>query len=155
MGKFGTTAADEAMMDQLEEQYCKDNGLEYVPRAGLRVGSYLGPRPRDLNQAGMFHGKSEWDALGLPVPFFRRSNGIKHLRDMGFTDRELMDRIVGRMSAHIERDDSHMALEDALKMGLDVTGCYRMLAVLLTGDPPTPPTSPPGPDASFVDLVTA
>jgi hypothetical protein len=99
----------------------------------------------------MNHGKSGFDALGLPVPFFRRSEGISHLRDMGFTDRERMDQIVGKMSAHIERDDSHAALEVAMQLGVDATGCYRMLAVLLTAERQPEPAEP----ATFVDLVTA
>lgn len=151
MGKFGTTISDELMLERLNEEYCEAHGIPYEPRQIL-TGAYLGPRPRDLNREGMNHGKSEWDALGLPVPFFRRSAGIRHLRDMGFTDRERMDAIVGKMCAHIERDDSHMALEDALKMGVDVTGCYRLLSVLLAAAPPEPE---PEPEASFVDLVSA
>jgi hypothetical protein len=150
MGKFGTTAAEEAAMEIERREYCEAHDIPYEP--GISVGTYFGPRPRDLNRAGMDHGKSEWEALGLPVPFFRRSAGIRHLRAMGFTDRERMDAIVGKMSAHIERDDSHMALEDALKMGVDVTGCYRLLAVLLCEPRPAPE---PEPDATFVDLVAA
>lgn len=148
MGKFANSSAEFARM---ERAACEAEGIEYVPGPEM-VGMYVGPRPRDLNREGMNHGKSEWDALGLPVPFFRRSAGIRHLRDMGFTDRELMDRIVGRMCANIERDDSHMALEEALQMGLDVTGCYRLLSVLLCAPRPAPP--PPEP-ASYVDLVEA
>lgn len=116
-------------------------------------GTYLGPRPCDLNRDGMNHGKSGFEALGLPVPFFRRSAGIHHLRDMGFTDRQQMDEIVGKMCARIERDDSHQALEVAMKLGVDTTGCYRMLAVLLTAEEPGEPKVPDGPPASFVDLV--
>lgn len=149
MGKFANSNAD---FERMERLACEAEGIEYIPgRVGM-VGSYVGPRPRDLNRDGMNHGKSEWDALGLPVPFFRRSAGIRHLRQMGFTDRERMDRIVGRMCSHIERDDSHMALEDAMKLGVDATGCYRMLAVLLCDPPPAEPAPAP---ASFVDLVEA
>lgn len=108
------------------------------------AGGYIGPRPKDIHAAeggnpkGMhWHGKSEFEALGLPVPMFRRSAGIRHLKEMGFTDREQMDRIVGKMSARIERDDSHMALEDAMRLGCDATACYRMLAVLLCEPEPT------------------
>jgi hypothetical protein len=120
------------------------------PEMGMQ-GAYLGPRPCDLNRDGMSHGKSGFDALGLPVPFFRRSAGIHHLRDMGFTDRERMDEIVGKMSARIERDDSHGALEEAMRLGCDDTACYRMLAVLLTAERQPEPEVP----ATFVDLVTA
>lgn len=132
MGKFANSPAE---LEQSEREACAQFGVEYIPTNNAQ-GSYLGPRPCDLNHDGMNHGKSEFEALGLPVPFFRRSAGIRHLREMGFTDREQMDRIVGRMCAHIERDDSHMALEDCMKLGVDATGCYRMLAVLLCEPPP-------------------
>jgi hypothetical protein len=102
------------------------------PGAGL----YVGPRPRDLAAPRHDHGKSEFEALGLPVPFFRRSAAIVHLKDMGFSDREQMDSIIGKMCAHIERDDSWMALEDAMAMGVDAIGCYRLLSVLLCADKP-------------------
>lgn len=144
MGKFANSPEE---FERMERAACEAEGIDYVP---LGVGAYVGPRPRDLNALGINHGKSEWDALGLPVPFFRRSAGIRHLRQMGFTDRERMDRIVGKMCAHIERDDSHMALEDALEMGVDVTGCYRLLAVLLCEPAPEPE---PEPEPTYVDLI--
>ena len=104
--------------------------------------SYVGPRPKEKfaeeggNPGSTWHGKSEWEALGLPVPFFRRSAAINHMKAMGFTDRAKMEEVVGKMSERIERDDSHMALEDALRLGCDATACYRLLAVLLTEPEP-------------------
>jgi hypothetical protein len=144
MGKFANSNDD---FERMERAACEAEGIPYEPRDGIRVGQYIGPRPRDLNTAGMNHGKSEFEALGLPVPFFRRSAAIRHLRDMGFTDREKMDRIVGAMCSRIEHDDSHMALEDAMKLGCDATACYRLLAVLLAELPPA------AAEATFVDLV--
>ena len=89
MGKFANSAAE-----------CGETGPLYI-----------GPRPKDVfegNPKGLhWHGKSKFDALGLPVPFFRRSAGVRHLKAMGFTDREKIDSIVGKMANHIERDDSH------------------------------------------------
>jgi hypothetical protein len=134
MGKFGMTAAESARIESERREYCEAHDIPYSP--AIPVGTYFGPRPTDLNRDGMNHGKSEFAALGLPVPFFRRSAGIRHLRDMGFADRERMDEIVGKMCAYIERDDSHMALEVAMQLGLDATGCYRMLAVLLCARAP-------------------
>lgn len=106
----------------------------------------------DVSKGDPYNGASGFAALGSPVPFFRRSAAMQHLRSMGFTDRERMDRIVGKMSARIERDDSHMALEDGLQMGLDVTGCYRLLAVLLSAERPAEPEERPV-EATYLDLV--
>jgi hypothetical protein len=152
MGKFANSP-DEFYRAELKAWH--EGGCEGPEPEMSLQGAYLGPRPRDLNQDGMYHGKSGFDALGLPVPFFRRSAGIRHLRDMGFTDRRQMDEIVGKMSARIERDDSHGALEEAMRLGVDATGCYRMLSVLLCEPPPAPPKEPEGPPVSFVDLVEA
>jgi hypothetical protein len=153
MGKFGN---DPVETYRAEWNYWNDHGRE-GPEPELRSmqGANLGPRPKDLfqgNPKGMtWHGKSEWEALGLLVPFFRRSAAIRHMKDMGFTDREQMEAIVGKMSNDIERDDSHMALEHAMRMGVDATGCYRLLAVLLCDpEPPEPKDS----DATYVDLVS-
>lgn len=81
-------------------------------------------------------GQSEFDALGHEVPHFRREAGNAHLKDMGFTDAEKRFDIVQKMAGNIERDNPHMALEDALQQGPDVTGCYRLLAVMLTAQQP-------------------
>lgn len=145
MGKFGNSPEE---IDRCAYEAWQESGCEGPPPEPTMQGAYLGPRPRDLYRDGMNHGKSGFDALGLPVPFFRRSAGIRHLRDMGFTDRERMDRIVGKMCARIERDDSHGALEEAMKLGLDATGCYRMLAVLLAEEAPPEPKEPEGPPAT-------
>lgn len=153
MGKFANSP--EELYRVAYDTWVADGREGPEPEMGMQ-GAYLGPRPGQLNRDGMDHGKSEWEALGLPVPFFRRSAGIRHLREMGFTDREQMDRIVGKMSAQIERDDSHGALEEAMKLGVDATGCYRLLAVLLCEPRPVEPEPPAaGPPATFVDLVSA
>jgi hypothetical protein len=115
---------------------------------------YLTPQPWMQPGAQVLdHGRSGFEALGFPVPFWRRSEAIRHLRDMGFTDRERMDEIVGKMCARIERDDSHGALEECMRLGVDATGCYRMLAVLLAHEKPVEAPPPAGPPASFVDLI--
>lgn len=84
-------------------------------------------------------GQSEFDALGHEVPNFRREAGNSHLKDMGFSSADQRFTIVQTMTDNIERDNPHMALEAALKQGLDATGCYRLLAVLLTAPQPKEP----------------
>lgn len=137
MGKFANSPEE---MWRMEMDAWRAGGCEGPEPQMSSQGMYIGPRPRDAfggNPTGShWHGKSEFEALGLPVPYFRQSAAIRHLRQMGFTDREQMDEIVGKMSARIERDDSHGALEVAMKLGADATACYRLLAVLLCeGEP--------------------
>lgn len=81
-----------------------------------------------------------FEAMGHRVPAFRRSAANAHMKDMGFVrsgDSELRFRVVSRMAECIERDDSHEALEFGLENGVDATGCYRLLSVLLTAEMPT------------------
>jgi len=82
-------------------------------------------------------GQSAFEALGHEVPNFRREAGNSHLKAMGFESAELRFTIVQTMSQNIERDNPHMALENALEQGLDATGCYRLLSVLLCATKPT------------------
>lgn len=93
------------------------------PGQGLR----LGPTPRNEE----WHGQSEFAALGHKVPLFRRSAADRHMKDMGFTDAEQRFDVISVMSDRIARDDPHDALEQALAKGVDATGCYRLLSVLL------------------------
>ena len=140
MGKFGNSPKE---MYHSAYSAWEANGREGPEPEMTMEGAYIGPRPKDAfaaeggNPEGLnWHGKSEFEAMGLPVPNFRKSAGIRHLKDMGFSDRERMDEIVGKMVASIERDDSHEALEVAMRLGCDATACYRMLAVLLTEPEP-------------------
>lgn len=99
-----------------------------------------------------WHGESGFEALGHKVPSFRKSAGDAHLKAMGFDNAERRWDIIAKASNAIERDDPHRALEEMFSLRLDATGCYRLLAVLLTAEEPPPP--PPAP-ATFVDLVEA
>lgn len=104
------------------------NALENGPE-------YVGAPP---TRNAPWHGQSGFAAMGHQVPMFRRAAAQEHLKDMGFTregDAELRHDIVQRMSIQIERDNSHAAMEVAFEMGLDVTGVYRLLAVLLSAEP--------------------
>lgn len=96
----------------------------------------LGKMKRNEN----WHGQSEFDAMGHEVPMFRRANAEQHMLDMGFTDSETRFSVINDMSNQIARDNTHAAMEHAFKKGVDATGVYRLLAVLLTGEPeePTP-----------------
>ncbi len=78
-----------------------------------------------------WHGQSGFEAMGREVPPFRKAEAERHLKLMGFPDAEQRFEIVNAMSEAIRRDNTHEALEVGYRKKLDVTGCYRLLAVLL------------------------
>lgn len=82
-------------------------------------------------------------AFGKPVPFYRRKAGCLTCRIMGMTDRSKILSVVGKMSERIARDDPHGAMQVASDAGLDVTGVYRLLAVLCTAAKDDPATATP------------
>ena len=88
---------------------------------------YIGPATRKAS----WHGQSGFEAMGHIVPAFRKSEAERHLKSMGVASAEKRFDIVAKMSGQIERDNSHAAMEEAYNLGLDATGCYRVLAVLL------------------------
>jgi hypothetical protein len=77
---------------------------------------------------------SEFEAFGKPVPAFRRDNAYSWLKSTG-VERSAAWSTVEAMAQHIERDHPHEARERALQT-VDLTGAYRLLAVLVTGEPP-------------------
>lgn len=93
---------------------------------------YTGKVPRNEK----WHGQSEFDAMGHVVPFFRRAAAEEHLKQMGFKDAEQRYDIVNVMSDRIARDNTHDALEQGFKKGMDATACYRILSVLLCAPQP-------------------
>lgn len=92
---------------------------------GMRLAPPMPVAPEDRNGFG---------ALGYPVPFYRRDAANQHMKDMGITNAELRFSCIERMCAHIERDNPHAAMEETYGI-VDATGCYRLLAVLLTANP--------------------
>lgn len=78
---------------------------------------------------------SGFEAMGHKVPFFRRSAADAALKSMGVTDAEKRMDCIGKMSDRIERDDPNGAMEAGHKF-VDVTGVYRLLAVLTCAEKP-------------------
>jgi hypothetical protein len=76
-----------------------------------------------------------FNAFGKPVPFFRRQNAVRHLKDMGLTDAEDCFTCVNGMAEQIGRDQPHEAFTIGMRY-IDLTGCYRIVAVLCTGKDP-------------------
>lgn len=101
--------------------------------------SNLGPTRRKPGTNTM---PSEFDALGHPVPMYRRAAAYEHAKAMGCTDKQKTFSCIQRMADFIERDNPHAAMETALAHPtnpdgiVDVTGVYRLLAVLLTATQP-------------------
>ena len=73
-----------------------------------------------------------FNAMGKPIPISRKKAGDIHLKDMGVADAEDRFRCVAMVSARLEHDEPYGAIEDAMKY-VDLTGAYRLLAVLLCG----------------------
>jgi len=90
-------------------------------------------------------GTDGWDALGKPVPMYRRAAAMEHVKDMYGDrpmDKEKVFSCIEAMCNHIERDNPHAAMERALAHRgnpagiVDAIGVYRLLAVLLTAQKP-------------------
>lgn len=75
------------------------------------------------------------DAFGKPVPYYRRKAAEDHCKDMGLTDANKIMGMVQRACDAIERDKPYEAME-AITAYLDLTGAYRLLAVLCTAEAP-------------------
>ena len=84
-----------------------------------------------LNQKKPERIGSGFDAMGKVIPLHRKRDADQHLKHMGLTNAEDRFRCVAMVSARLEHDDPYGAMEDATKY-IDLTGAYRLLAVLLT-----------------------
>ena len=68
--------------------------------------------------------------MGRPISFMARDMGLKHVRDMGITDTKIGMNCVNEVANFLERDEPFQAMNTGLKY-LDLTGVYRLFAVLL------------------------
>lgn len=76
-------------------------------------------------------------AFGKPVPYYRREAAMQHCRDMGLKDTNKAMATIDRMSHNIQKDEPYAAMEAGMAH-LDLTGTYRLLAVLCTAEPAKP-----------------
>lgn len=74
--------------------------------------------------------RTGFDAMGHPVPESRKQAGYAWLRTM-FTQEEATS-LVNAVANKLERDQPYEAQKEARERGLDLTGVYRLMAVLLT-----------------------
>lgn len=69
--------------------------------------------------------------MGKPIPFIRRAEADKHCKDMGMTDPDKRTSVINGVSNALERDNPYEAMQEGMNY-LDLTGTYRLFAVLLT-----------------------
>ena len=74
-------------------------------------------------------------AMGQPVPIFRKQAGYQTCRQIGL-DTEAAWSAVNGMAEKLERDDPYGAMQAGM-VWLDLTGTYRLMAVLLATPAPT------------------
>jgi len=69
-------------------------------------------------------------AMGKPIPFHRKQAGYDFVKSIGVKD---CFGAVAAMSEQLERDKPYEAMAAGMRY-LDLTGTYRLMAYLLTGD---------------------
>jgi hypothetical protein len=80
--------------------------------------------------------RSGFDAMGVPVPEYRRDAAYQWLRSIG-VEREKSWHTAESMAEYIQRDKPHEAMGKA-REAVDLTGAYRLLSILLTAPEPEP-----------------
>jgi hypothetical protein len=93
---------------------------------------------------------TEFNGFGKPVSMERRSAGYAACKEMGL-DSEASWECVGYVAEAIERDDPYRAIGKSMKF-IDLTGAYRLMAVMLTDQKPmAEPLSDPDHRWRFTD----
>lgn len=102
------------------------------------MAEFIGTR---VDPAPYTGGNDGFAAMGKPVPPHRKAEAMKHCKAMGLThNTEQLMTLIDGMSNKLERDDPYEAMRIGMKY-LDLTGTYRLMAVLLC-DPPKPKRKP-------------
>ena len=94
------------------------------------MAEHLGQKKPEKMESGPNDG---FNAMGKAIPVYRKRNADLHLKDMGMKDSEDRFCCIAMVSARLEHDDPYGAQHDAMKY-VDLTGSYRLMAVLLTGE---------------------
>lgn len=79
--------------------------------------------------------ESGFEAMGKPIPNNRRQEAYDWLRTLGI-EIEAATLAVGSVATALERDKPYEAMAEGMKF-LDLTGTYRLFAILLTPAPVT------------------
>jgi hypothetical protein len=96
------------------------------------MAEYKGKKQADMRKSNKASA-SGFDAFGKPVPYYRRDAALSHCRAMGLSDTNKAMATIDRMSEAIRRDEPYQAMEAGM-VWLDLTGTYRLLAVLCTAE---------------------
>ena len=73
---------------------------------------------------------SGYGAMGKPIPLYRQQAGYEHCLSMGLTQ-QAAHTVVSAVSEQLARDKPYEAMAAGMRH-LDLTGTYRLFAVLLT-----------------------
>ena len=76
-----------------------------------------------------------FEAMGKPIPAYRRAAAYQACDDMGLKEPTKKWDCVNRVANKLERDQPHEAMQIGMEY-LDLTGTYRLFAVLLTAPKP-------------------
>jgi hypothetical protein len=79
----------------------------------------------------MSKAESGFNAMGKPIPAPRRQAAYDCAKGIGVEGPDERMSLVGAMADYLERDKPYEAQQVALKY-VDLTGAYRLMAVLLT-----------------------
>lgn len=88
------------------------------------IGQKKPPRTKSRPNEG-------FNAMGKTVPVRRKAEAARHLKEMGLTNSEDIFTCVAMVAGQLERDEPYEAIRHAMKY-VDLTGAYRLIAVLLT-----------------------
>ncbi len=88
-------------------------------------------KPRRAGRTKKLKGQDGFAAFGKPVLMHRRTAALEHIRDMGIANSEAAWDCIGAMSEAIARDQPYEAMAAGMEF-VDLTGTYRLMAVLCT-----------------------
>lgn len=91
-------------------------------------------KPMRAGRTTAVEGDAGFAAFGKPVPTARRSAALEHIRAMGIVNAEAAWECIGQMSEAVARDQPYEAMGIGMHY-VDLTGTYRLLAVLCTDGP--------------------
>jgi hypothetical protein len=74
--------------------------------------------------------KTGFNAIGLPIPFYRQQAGYSLAKELGVSSEDSHS-MIKAMSEQLERDNPFKAQEIGMKY-VDLVGVYRLISILLT-----------------------
>ena len=97
--------------------------------------------------------ESEFNAMGNPIPNFRKQNAYTMCREIIGLDTDTAWSLIEGMSNSLERDMPYEAMKHA-ENKVDLTGAYRVMAYLLTGEPKWQPIETAPRDGTWFEART-